>query len=57
MSRILPRIAIGIAILEIGGYLAMNTDGYIEENAMTGAIRTKVRYSHVFNSSGKVIPT
>ena len=48
-----------IGILFVGGvsYLARSTDKRIEVNAMTGAVRTKMRYAYVFNSPWKVRPT
>lgn len=57
MKSIVPALVIGI--LFVGGvvYLARSTDERVEVNAMTGAVRTKMRYAYVFNTTWKVRPT
>jgi hypothetical protein len=52
-------LALVIGILTIGGvsFLARSTDERTEVNAMTGAVRTKMRYAYVFNTAWKVRPT
>ena len=57
MNRSLTTLTLGILLIGVVGYLARTTDEFIEVNAMTGSIRTKMRYAYVFNTPWKVHPT
>lgn len=57
MKRIVPALVIGTLFIAGVVYLARSTDERIEVNAMTGAVRTKMRYAYVFNTAWKVRPT
>ena len=57
MKRIVPALLGGILFVGAVAYLARSTDEHIEVNAMTGAVRTKMRHAYVFNSPWKVRPT
>ena len=52
-------LALVIGLLAIGGvaFLARSTDQRIEVNAVTGAVRTEMRYAYVFNTAWKVRST
>lgn len=57
MKRIVPRLVSVVLFVGALAYLVRSTDERIEVNAMTGAVRTKVRHAYLFNSPWKVRPT
>lgn len=57
MKRIVPVLSIGLVLIGGVAFFALSTDECIEVNAMTGAVRTKTQYAHVFNTEWKVSPT
>ena len=57
MKRLIPKISLALLLVAGIGYLALYTDKYTEVNAMTGAIRTRMRYACIFNTAWKIRPT
>lgn len=57
MKRFVPALVMGIVFVAGVVYLARSTDERTEVNAMTGAVRSRMRYAYVFSTSWKVRPT
>jgi uncharacterized protein YqjF (DUF2071 family) len=57
MKRIFFTLVIGFSLTGGIAFLARSTDQRIEVNAMTGAVRTKMRFAYVFNTAWHVDPT